>query len=101
MTTLEIMDSNKPLGVVYLAEGSITIGRLRTNAVVLENPGVSRQHFRIDTDASGSMHVLEDLGSLNGTYVNGHRVGACLLEPSDEIQIGQFHLKVSVHLNVK
>ena len=94
MTTLEITDSNKPLGAVALVEGSITIGRLRTNAVVLENPGVSRQHFRTDTDPSGSLHVLEDLGSLNGTYVNGHRVGACLLEDSDEIQIGQFLLKL-------
>jgi pSer/pThr/pTyr-binding forkhead associated (FHA) protein len=94
MTTLEILDSNRELARIPLKTGSVTAGRLRTNTVALENAGVSRQHLRIETDSTGTWHVLEDLGSLNGTYVNGQKVGVCLLQAGDEIQLGQFKIRV-------
>ena len=61
--------------------------------LVLDNPGVSRHHLRIDTDPTGKIFILEDLGSLNGTFVNGKQVGACLLQAGDEVSIGQFLMK--------
>lgn len=94
MTTLEILDSDRELSRVPLQAGTVTAGRLRSNTIALENPGVSRQHLRIETDPSGTWHVLEDLGSLNGTYVNGKKIGACLLQAGDEIQLGQFRIRV-------
>ena len=48
--------------------------------------GISRRHARLDYD--GSQVVLTDLGSTNGTMVNGQRVSAVALNPGDMIQLG-------------
>ena len=52
-------------------DGALTIGRELTNDVVLTDPLVSRFHARLDL---GPVPVLHDLGSFNGTFVNGQRV---------------------------
>jgi hypothetical protein len=58
--------------VLPLREGTLTIGRGFACEVVIEDALASRKHARITTDASGS--TIEDLGSVNGTCVNGVRV---------------------------
>lgn len=65
---------------------ALTIGRGRGNSIVLDDMLVSRQHVRITADADGL--VLEDLGSRNGTYVNGRRVERTHLTEGDRIGIG-------------
>lgn len=65
---------------------ALTIGRGRENSIVLDDMLVSRQHVRITADADGL--VLEDLGSRNGTYVNGRRVERTHLSEGDRIGIG-------------
>lgn len=65
---------------------ALTIGRGRGNSIVLDDMLVSRQHVRITADADGL--VLEDLGSRNGTYVNGRRVERTHLSEGDRIGIG-------------
>ena len=67
----------------------ITIGR-EGSEIVLENPQVSRQHAVIDR--VGGQHVLRDVGSANGTFVNGQRITQHTLAPGDVIQIGAFKL---------
>jgi ABC-type multidrug transport system ATPase subunit len=67
----------------------ITIGR-EGSEIVLENPQVSRNHAVIDR-ANGK-HVLRDLGSTNGTFVNGQRITQHTLARGDVIQIGAFKL---------
>jgi ABC-type multidrug transport system ATPase subunit/pSer/pThr/pTyr-binding forkhead associated (FHA) protein/ABC-type multidrug transport system permease subunit len=66
-----------------------TIGRAASD-VTLDNPQVSRQHALIERTAQG--HVLRDLDSANGTFVNGGRVTQHALTPGDIIQIGAFKL---------
>ncbi|NNG39226.1 FHA domain-containing protein [Flexivirga sp. ID2601S] len=67
-------------------DDALTIGRGRDNSIVLDDMLVSRQHVRITADAEGL--VLEDLGSRNGTYVNGRRVERTHLSEGDRIGIG-------------
>src|SRR5206468_3059133 len=59
-------------------------------AVCLESPAVSRHHARIVR--SGSQFFIEDLGSSNGTFLNGERVqGRHSLTENDSLQIGPYH----------
>ena len=67
----------------------ITIGREGTD-IVLDNPQVSRQHALIER--VNGRHVLRDIGSTNGTFVNGQRITQHLLSRGDVIQIGAFKL---------
>lgn len=69
-----------------LAIGSTVIGRGDQATLRLPDVGISRRHARIDFD--GSQAVLTDLGSTNGSMVNGQRVSAVALNPGDMIQIG-------------
>ena len=51
---------------------------------------VSRQHAVLSS--RGDSFVIEDQGSLNGTFVNRHRVESAELEDGDELQIGKYRL---------
>lgn len=69
-----------------LAPGSYTIGRARENDLVLKDIAASRKHLRIDVD--GRLARLVDLGSGNGTKVNGKRAGEVELRHGDTVEIG-------------
>ncbi len=69
-----------------LQMGSTVIGRGDQANLRLPDVGISRRHARLDYD--GNQVVLTDLGSTNGTMVNGQRVSAVALNPGDMIQLG-------------
>jgi hypothetical protein len=69
-----------------IAIGSTVIGRGEAAQVRIADVGISRQHARVDYD--GARVVITDLGSTNGTAVNGTRVNAAALQPGDVVQIG-------------
>ena len=66
----------------------MTIGRSSDSKIFLDDVTVSRKHASIAL--VGSDWVLSDSGSLNGTYVNKHRVISTALVNGDELQIGKF-----------
>jgi hypothetical protein len=68
----------------------MTIGRRPDSDVFLDDVTVSRDHALL-VKRSGDYH-LDDLGSLNGTYVNRHRIESHRLEDGDELQVGKFKL---------
>jgi hypothetical protein len=68
----------------------LTIGRNPESHLFLDDVTVSRHHARIIRDATG--FAVEDLNSLNGTYVNRGRVERQHLIDGDELQIGKFKL---------
>jgi hypothetical protein len=68
----------------------MTIGRRPDSAVFLDDVTVSRDHALL-VKRSGD-YYLDDLGSLNGTYVNRHRIESHRLEDGDELQVGKFKL---------
>lgn len=68
---------------------SLGIGRDPANEIVLDDALVSRRHARLDPPTPTSLAVLHDLGSFNGTFVNGHRVqGAVQLPVGAEVIVG-------------
>lgn len=76
----------------WLDAGPCTIGRIKPNALVLELPGISRNHAMIQPAAGGG-HLLTDLRSTNGTYHNGIRIEAVTaLRDGDLIEIGEVKL---------
>lgn len=68
----------------------LTIGRNPESHLFLDDVTVSRHHARIVRDETG--FAVEDLNSLNGTYVNRRRVERHHLSDGDELQIGKFKL---------
>jgi hypothetical protein len=73
-------------GMVYDLTGGATLGRGNVE-IVLEDPFASSRHARLAME--GSVVVLEDLGSTNGTYLNGEPLsGPQPLHPGDRIRIG-------------
>lgn len=75
--------------VTDLADRPIVLGRGPDGVdVCLPGPRVSRRHARLEP-VPGGTHRLLDLGSTNGTLVNGHRVTSVLLEPLDRVQVGE------------
>ncbi len=72
--------------VFELAHRQLRIGRHDQNDILLSGPTVSTRHATLRREAVGV--VIEDEGSLNGTFVNGVRVEQQLLEDGDRIQIG-------------
>jgi hypothetical protein len=70
-----------------------TIGRASENALVLNDTFVSSEHARLLWNGKG--WVLEDLGSTNGTQVNGRKVKrAAPVKPGDVIELGRIKLKL-------
>jgi hypothetical protein len=70
----------------------VTIGRSRQCEVVLDDPNVSRQHAEIRP--RGGSWVLTDLGSTNGSSINGRRInGPEVVKPGDEIEIGTSRMR--------
>ena len=62
----------QPNQVYELNKDVIALGRDITNDIVINDPEVSRHHCRMTRSTAG--YTLEDLGSTNGTFVNGQRL---------------------------
>lgn len=72
---------------------SITIGRGPDNDVVLDDPGVSRRHARIQ--AREGRLVVTDLASANGVWLGGKRVTEAVLGPGDRVELGGAFLELA------
>ncbi len=82
-----------PSGFVVLGRDDVVMGRATSCFIPLLGEGVSRRHARIFWD--GQAYTVEDLGSTNGTQVNGESLkGPRRLADQDMIKVGSFDLKV-------
>ena len=72
----------------------VVIGRGRGSDVVIAEPTMSRAHAAIGFD--GERFFVQDLGSTNGTRVNGGREDKAPLKNGDEVQLGKLLLKVDL-----
>jgi hypothetical protein len=74
-------------GSVRLGDGEHILGRDPDAPILLDSPGVSRQHARLTVSAGRA--TIEDLGSKNGTSVGDHRIdGPLVLRDGDTIRVG-------------
>ncbi len=77
--------------VFRLLQSEVVIGRGKGTDLLLPDISVSRQHARVvRVDDTG--HKIVDLGSQNGTKVNGQKIDEITLKEGDELQIGKFFL---------
>lgn len=84
-----IVLSGGPVGMMYKvrSKGKIVIGRGLDADIRLEDEGVSRRHAQVIASPDGDP-IVEDLGSSNGTFVNGQPIEKQALKDGDKIQIG-------------
>lgn len=84
-----IMRSGPTPGAAFALEGDqMTIGRDSTNEITINDAEVSRRHARLTFQ--GGKYVLEDLGSTNGTFVNGQRLaGPRVLKAGEVVSFGE------------
>jgi len=73
-------------------KSDLVLGRSRGCDVVLSSEAVSRRHAQLFF-RDGNW-VIRDLGSTNGTTVNGLRVGRCRLRPGDRVALGDALLRI-------
>ncbi len=67
----------------------VLIGRVKGNDVILPKQNISKRHTMVRT--AGKRFTVEDLGSTNGTYVNGHRITSAVeIGPDDKVYLGDF-----------
>jgi len=74
-----------------LAKASVVLGRATTSDIVLRDWAVSRSHARIERTAQG--YELLDVGSVNGTLVNGVKQTHVVLNPGDHVTLGGSSLR--------
>jgi predicted component of type VI protein secretion system len=87
MAKLYLKFDESVLKELPLTQSATTIGRLPDNTLQIDNLAVSGHHAKIYWNEGH--YVVEDLGSLNGTYVNNKRVGQATLIHGDQVLIGK------------
>lgn len=91
MSKLIISRDQQVVRQVELTERRLTIGRHPDNDIVIANGAVSARHAAITR--RGDEAVLEDLGSSNGTFVNGQRIAQAVLAPGDRAAIATYEVQ--------
>ncbi|ANS79230.1 Adenylate cyclase [Serinicoccus hydrothermalis] len=83
---------------IPLTAAVTTLGRDEECTIVVDDPGASRKHaeIRIGHDGPHQQVILRDLGSTNGTYLNGEQVGSEQLRTGDRITLGRTHITVQL-----
>ena len=91
MAKLVLSSGGSVLFQCFLDEERVSVGREASNQVVIDDPALSGEHAVIIP--VGNDHILEDLQSVNGTFVNGVRVSRHILQHGDVIELGAFYLR--------
>jgi len=94
MAKLSLMFEKKLVKEVPIGNRPVSIGRSPDNDIQVDNLAVSTYHARVYYE--GGRLVVEDLDSLNGTFVNDLRIERATLHDGDSIWIGKHSIKVDV-----
>lgn len=86
MPKIQIKFKDAVIKDMPLTQDTLTIGRKEGNDIVIDNQGISGFHAHIVRENQD--FVIEDLNSLNGTFLNGRKVNKYVLKHGDIILIG-------------
>lgn len=95
MFELRVEESGKEIHRQTLSEGRYILGRTKQNQICVPNPAVSRKHLRLDVSSRGV--AVTDLGSTNGTHLNGRQLAAhqtVSWSPTQDLKIGALSLEL-------
>ena len=97
MAVLSFTNSDGGVETHSVDSSSFSIGRGVDNDLVIQNPAVSRQHAMLQSTTLG--HSIQDMGSKNGTWVNGTRLGTSpeKLTHGDNIVLGNIQVRLSFY----
>jgi len=84
----------RPIKTFTFNKEVITVGRNPEADVFLDNPGVSRDHLKLEMTSRG-FYAVEDLGSANGTFLNDQPIKREYLMNNDVVRVGKFSLWVN------
>jgi hypothetical protein len=90
---LRLLPIDAGMPPVSLVSSPVRVGRADDNDLVLADPEVSRHHARLEPDGQGWRMI--DLGSTNGTWVNGVRLNAATIAAGDEVAFGSIRYTVA------
>ncbi|MGC9163446.1 MAG: FHA domain-containing protein [Thiomonas sp.] len=96
MAKLVITLDGKVLKEVVLSKDRTTLGRRPYNDVVIDNLAVSGEHAVLlrETGPEGESYTIQDLGSTNGTYLNGAPIKSSPFREGDTVDIGKYSLRL-------
>lgn len=84
----------RPVKSYTFNKDTVMVGRTPEADIFLDNPGVSREHLKLEMTSRG-FYAVEDLGSANGTFLNDQQIQREYLMNNDVIRIGKFSLWVN------
>lgn len=91
MAKLVVSQNGVVEGHYFLDKTRFTLGRMPESDIYLNHPSVSNMHAVIVTMSND--HILEDIGSTNGTLVNGEKIDKHILQNNDVLELGIYQLK--------
>lgn len=77
-----------------LGDRALIVGRSPDVDIVLNDNNISRKHCEFWRTSEGV--AVRDLGSTNGTFVNGHKIDAVSLSPRDDVSVAQWHMRIEL-----
>ncbi len=93
VSEIVVVRSDTQSGQTYPVKDALVFGRSDDADVILDDPYASEFHLRFTAEGTGLM--LHDLGSTNGTYLNGRRVTSPVaLSKGDAVQVGKTVMEV-------
>jgi pilus assembly protein CpaF len=89
MFAITIRERSGQVYTFHFDKPEVLIGRIKGNDVILPKQNISKRHAMVRMH--GQNFVVEDLGSTNGTYVNGHRISTAVeISTDDKVYLGDF-----------